>query len=327
MNRQPHDSAASASTFIELLRRRALQQPEQRVYTFLADGETESNHLTVGELDRRSRALGARLQALGLAGERAVLLYPPGVEFISAFFGCLYAGVIAVPVYFPRINRPMTRFRAILTDAQPRVVLSTRSNPLPHERWVEQAPELAGLHWITTDADDALSADDWRDPGLGRDALAFFQYTSGSTSSPRGVMNTHGNLLSNSALIHGCLEPVPFRGVFWLPFYHDLGLIGSILQTLYRGGSSFLMPPIAFLQRPFRWLQAISRGRATISGGPNFAYDLCVRKITPEQRATLDLSSWSVAFSGAEPIHAETLDRFCETFAPCGFRPEAFSPG
>src|SRR5262249_4418734 len=161
----------------------------------------------------------------------------------------------------------------------------------------------------------------------GRETLAFLQYTSGSTAEPKGVMVTHGNLLHNSALIQRSFGSTPqSRGVFWLPLYHDMGLIGGVLQTIYCGGASTLMSPVAFLQEPFRWLAAISRTGASISGGPNFAYDLCVRKIDPGQRAALDLSRWTVAFNGAEPVRAETLERFAAAFAPCGFRPEAFLP-
>jgi acyl-CoA synthetase (AMP-forming)/AMP-acid ligase II len=315
-------------TLIELLQRRADEQPERHAFSFLADGEGEAEaRLSYGELDRRARALGARLRALGLAGERALLLYPPGLEFIAAFFGCLYAGAVAVPAYPPRANRPMTRLRSIAADARPRAVLTTAGQWPDADKWSAGVPELQGLARLATDA----PADDWdrrwRDPGAGGQTLAFLQYTSGSTATPKGVMITHGNLLANSATIRACFaSTAESRGVFWLPLFHDMGLIGGVLQTLYCGGSSTLLSPVAFLQRPLRWLQAISRTGATISGGPNFAYDLCVRKVTPEQRATLDLSRWHVAFNGAEPIRAETLERFAEAFAPCGFRREAFLP-
>ena len=191
-------------------------------------------------------------------------------------------------------------------------------------------PELRGVHRLVTD-DEAGDLDElaerWIDPGARPDTLAFLQYTSGSTAAPKGVMITHGNLLHNSALIQASFGSSPeSRGVFWLPLFHDMGLIGGVIQTLYCGGSSTLFSPVSFLQRPIRWLQAISRTGATISGAPNFAYDLCVEKTTPEQRAGLDLSCWRVAFNGAEPIRPETLDRFADAFAPAGFRREAFLP-
>ena len=164
-------------------------------------------------------------------------------------------------------------------------------------------------------------------PGVGPGDLAFLQYTSGSTATPRGVMVTHGNLLANSAMIRSCFgSDRATRGVSWLPLFHDMGLIGAVIQPIYCGGMTTLLSPVAFLQRPIRWLRAISETRGTISGGPDFAYDLCCRKITDEQKRGLDLSSWSVAFNGAEPVRAETLDRFAEAFAGCGFRREAFLP-
>ena len=170
-------------------------------------------------------------------------------------------------------------------------------------------------------------AERWKDPGAPGDSLAFLQYTSGSTAAPKGVMITHGNLLENSARIQASFgSTAESRGVFWLPLFHDMGLIGGVIQTIYCGGSSTLISPVSFLQRPLRWLQAISRDGATISGAPNFAYDLCVEKTTTEQRSELDLSRWRVAFNGAEPVRPDTLDRFAHAFAPAGFRREAFLP-
>ncbi|HTU24479.1 MAG TPA: aminotransferase class I/II-fold pyridoxal phosphate-dependent enzyme, partial [Pirellulales bacterium] len=192
---------------------------------------------------------------------------------------------------------------------------------------LDQTPDLKKVGWVSTDELPRGLAGEWREPDVHGDTLAFLQYTSGSTGVPKGVMLTHANLMHNSALIAYAFEHTRSgAGVFWLPSYHDMGLIGGILQPLYIGQNSMLFSPMSFLQRPFRWLQAISRYRFTISGGPNFAYDLCVDKTTPEQRATLDLSSWRLAFNGAEPVRAETIDRFSEAFEPCGFRREAFYP-
>lgn len=315
--------APESSTFIDILRGRALHQPNQRAYTFLVNGETKEIDLTYRELDRQARSIAAELQELGATGECALLLYPPGLSFIAAFFGCLYAGVVAVPTYPPRRNRLDHRPITIATDAQAKFVLTTTQ--ILSARAV--APWLESLQWLATDNLDNHLASDWRAPDVSRETLAFLQYTSGSTGSPKGVMVTHSNLLHNSTLIHNSFEHTPLsRGVSWLPTYHDMGLIGGILQPVYVGAPMILMSPLAFLQKPFRWLQAISRYNATTSGGPNFAYDLCVRKIKPEQKATLDLSSWQVAFSGAEPVRAETVERFAATFASCGFRREAFYP-
>ena len=326
-SRPDSDSAASCSTLIELLRWRALRQPGQLAYIYLLDGETTEAQLTYHELDERARAIGTHLQSLGAAGERALLLYPPGLDYVTAFFGCLYAGLIAVPAYPPRLNRPMPRLQTMVSDAQVSVALTTPQILASLESRFDHLPDLKALHWLSTDNIANAQAEAWQMPTISANSLAFLQYTSGSTATPRGVMLTHANLLHNLRQIQACFETTSdSQGVFWLPLYHDMGLIGGMLEALYCGGTSTLMSAVDFLQRPVRWLQAISRVRASISGGPNFAYELCIDKITPEERATLDLSCWQLAFSGAEPIRSETLDRFAETFAPCGFRREAFYP-
>jgi amino acid adenylation domain-containing protein len=320
------------ASLVDLLRRRTAEGPDTDLFSYLPDGEPRGEiTISRGELDARARAIAWQLQRLGVsAGERALLLYPSGLEFIAAFFGCLYAGVLAVPAYPPRVNRPMPRLRSIAQDAQPAVVMTCAAQRKDAAAWEAGVPELCGLARLITDGeeiDSPGSADRWNDPGARSDTVAFLQYTSGSTAAPKGVMITHGNLLHNSALIHECFGSAPNeRGVFWLPLFHDMGLIGGVIQTLYCGGSSTLFSPMSFVQRPIRWLEAIARTRAIISGGPNFAYDLCVEKTLPEQRAALDLSNWRVAFNGAEPIRPETLDRFAEAFAPAGFRREAFLP-
>jgi acyl-CoA synthetase (AMP-forming)/AMP-acid ligase II/acyl carrier protein len=297
-------------------------------FTFLSDGEKTEVRASYSELDRRARAIAAWLSEHGSAGERALLLYPPGLDFIAAFFGCLYAGVVAVPAFPPRPNRPMPRLEGMVTDAGVTLALASSDILANSERRFAHAPYLRNLRWLDTDRLPAGVENAWQEPAVGPDSLAFLQYTSGSTSMPRGVMLSHANLLYNLSLIHRSFEAdADSRGVFWLPPYHDMGLIGGILQPLYAGAANtVLMPPAAFLQRPLRWLEAVSRTKATISGAPNFAYDLCARKATREQIAALDLSKWKLAFSGAEPIRPETLDRFAEVFAPCGFRKEALYP-
>jgi acyl-CoA synthetase (AMP-forming)/AMP-acid ligase II len=315
------------STTIDLLTHRTQHQPNQTAYTFLHRGETEINKLTYQELDRQARAIASRLQSLNATGERALLLYQPGLEFIAAFFGCLYAGVIAVPAYPPRRNQKMTRLQAIVENAQATVVMTTTALLENTKRQFADTPGLATMNWLTTDNIAGNVALDWQKPTISSDTLAFLQYTSGSTGTPKGVMVTHGNLLHNSALIYQSFgHSTDSQGVIWLPPYHDMGLIGGVLQPLYGGFPVTLMSPVDFLQQPFRWLKAISMYRATTSGGPNFAYDLAASKITPEQLASLDLSSWEVAFTGAEPVRAETIERFAATFEPCGFRKEAFYP-
>jgi natural product biosynthesis luciferase-like monooxygenase protein/FkbM family methyltransferase len=315
------------TSLVHLLRGRAETRPERLAYTFLKDGEAEDGEVSVGDLDTRARALGAALQDLGGAGERVLLLFPPGLDFIAAFFGCLYAGAVAVPAYPPSLSRAQPRLRAIARDARPAIVMAPALLTAKRDAIVAQVPELAAARWLAADAVESACADVWREVSPGPDALAFLQYTSGSTADPKGVMVSHGNLLHNEEMIRRAFDQSE-RSVIvgWLPLYHDMGLIGNVLQPLWVDAPCILMSPAAFLQRPVRWLRAISRYRGTTSGGPNFAYDLCVRKISPEEREGLDLSSWSVAFNGAEPVRAATLDHFAETFAPSGFRREAFYP-
>lgn len=314
-------------TLVELLRYRSSTQPDRVAYTFLHDEQTEATRLTYRELDRQARAIAAQLQALGLSQQRALLLYPPGLDYLTTFFGCLYAGVIAVPAYPPRNQRNTPRILAILTDAQAAIALTTTATLSRVKPLLAEKSDLQGLQWLTTDRLAAGLEDSWQEPAIESDTLAFLQYTSGSTGTPKGVMLSHGNLLHNATTTYQMMEHSPSSTfVSWLPAYHDMGLIGGILQPLYGGFPCFLMAPASFLQRPYRWLKAISDYGGTTSGGPNFAYELCIDKITPEQRETLDLSRWSVAFNGAEPIRWDTLERFSKTFASCGFRPEAFYP-
>lgn len=327
MAASPHfPSGSSPETLIELLRRRALDAPDQRAYTFLLDGEREERHLTYGELDRQARSIAALLQSRCNEGARALLLYPPGLDYIAAFFGCLYAGVIAVPAYPPRNDRALPRLSAIIQDAGAALVLSTEALLSKIDSMFKRAPELPPLKPMATDL--LIEGEErWRAPGVHPDQLAFLQYTSGSTGTPKGVMLTHRNLLHNEAAIYDRFGHADDSVVVsWLPTYHDMGLIGGMLQPLYGGFPCILMAPASFIQRPLRWLQAISRYGATTSGGPNFAYDHCVRSITPEQKAELDLSRWTLAFNGAEPVRRETMDRFAAGFASCGFHPEAFYP-
>ncbi|MHC5760712.1 amino acid adenylation domain-containing protein [Nostoc sp.] len=330
MNKFSHsflDIIGNFSTVVEVLRLRSSTQPDRDAFTFLLDGKTEQTTLTYQELDRRSRQIAAQLQALGLAGERALLLYPAGLDFLVAFFGCLYAGVVAVTAYPPRNERNTPRIKAISIDAQAAIALTT-TEILPIVRsLMSQKTDLESLQWLTTDNLAEGIEDAWQEPSIDRDTLAFLQYTSGSTGTPKGVMISHGNLLHNADTTYQFMEHSPeSKFVTWLPMYHDMGLIGGILQPLYGGFPCIIMPPTSFLQRPYRWLQAISHYKGTTSGGPNFAYELCTQKITPEQKETLDLSSWSVAFNGAEPIRYDTLERFAAAFADCGFRQEAFYP-
>ena len=319
----------SPEDLIRVLCHHAIERPDQRAYVYLHDGSSADAILTYAQLDQRARAIAARLQDLGLAGQRVLLAYPHGLDFITGFFGCLYAGCVAVPTYLPH-RRTLERFHAIVADAQARLVLSTASATAQYQAMTEsgkgQAEKATPIPWLASaDIPDTLAAR-WKRPLLAPDSLAMLQYTSGSTSLPKGVMLSHANLIHNTRAIYQAFGMGCDTGVFWLPAYHDMGLVGGVLEPMLAGLTSILMAPATFLQQPLAWLAAISKYRATISGGPNFAYDLCARKITAEQRATLDLSCWNLAFVGAEPIVPETLERFAAAFKPCGFNAAAFYP-
>jgi len=316
-----------AGTLVDLLRLRAMQQAGKTAYGFIADSGAQPASITYGELDRRARAIAANLQASAFQGERALLLYNAGLDYIAAFFGCLYAGVIAVPAYPPRNQRNLPRLQAILANSGAAIILSTEAiaGSATVAAW-RQAGCLT-QRWLLTDRLDNDAAEAWAAPRLNDDTLAFLQYTSGSTGNAKGVMISHGNLLANQKLIKSSFgHDIDSTVVGWLPLYHDMGLIGNIMQPLYIGASAILMSPMTFLEQPVRWLRAISDYRAHTSGGPNFAYELCARKITEEEKAGLDLGSWKLAFNGAEPVQAATLERFEQAFAGCGFRREAFYP-
>lgn len=316
------------STLVELLRYRASSQPERIAYIFLRDGEIEEARLTYGELDQNARAIAAHLQSLEAKGERGLLLYPPGLDFISAFFGCLYAGVVAIPAYPPRRNQNLLRLQAIIADSQARFTFTNAALfPSLENQWAKD-PELGAMQWIVTDEIDHHLREDWLEPTLEKNSLAFLQYTSGSTGTPKGVMVSHHNLLINSAdLDRGWGHDQDSVMVTWLPTFHDMGLIYGVIQPLYKGFLCYMMSPASFMERPLRWLQALSDKKATHSAAPNFAYDLCVRKIPPEKRATLDLSHWCMALNGAEPVRAEVLKKFAEAFQVSGFKATALCPG
>jgi 8-amino-7-oxononanoate synthase/acyl carrier protein len=312
---------------VDCLRYWTRQQPQEPAFYYLSDGEGDETRWTYEELERRARTVAAKLQSLGLQGERALLLYPPGLDFVAGFYGCLYAGVVAVPAYPPRRNRNMQRIQAISDDAQAKAALTVHEVTDRVATLLDEAPHLKDLDWIATDKLPDDLAGQWVPPAITPESLAVLQYTSGSTGSPKGVMLVHRNLLHNVSLITHCFEiSRTGMGVSWLPTYHDMGLVGGVLYSVYFGRSCVLMSPMTFLQKPLRWLQAITRYRATISGGPNFAYDLCTQKITDDQLEGLDLSSWDVAFNGAEPIRAATLEKFVERFAPVGLHREALLP-
>ncbi|MDQ2874590.1 MAG: AMP-binding protein [Actinomycetota bacterium] len=323
------DPPTSCPSLVDLLRWRGEHQPGRRAFTFLRDGEGDEVPVSYGALNRGAQRVAALLQRETREGDRALLLYPSGLEYITAFLGCLYAAVIAVPAYppNPRLERTLGRLRTIVQDAGPAVVLTTTSILPIGSQLAGREPAFAGIRWLATDTDGDAGAEAWHEPATGGAGLAFLQYTSGSTTAPRGVMVSHQNLMHNQALIQRVAAlDADSIGVSWLPMYHDMGLIGAVLQPIYTGFPCVLMSPAHFLQDPVRWLRAISRYRATVSAGPNFAYDLCNGQIKPDELAGLDLSSWRVALNGAEPIWPATLDSFTAAFGPYGLRREALTP-
>ncbi|AZE62385.1 non-ribosomal peptide synthetase [Pseudomonas synxantha] len=310
-------------TLVQSLQRRAAQTPDQVALRFLAESAEQSVVLSYRDLDLRARTIAAALQAMAGPGERAVLLFPSGPDYVAAFFGCLYAGVIAVPAYPPESTRRhhQERLLSIIQDAEPRLLLTIASLSEGLAQ-IENAPPV-----LSVDSLDAQQAEHWLEPELQADDIAFLQYTSGSTALPKGVQVSHGNLVANEVLIRRGfgidLNPDDVI-VSWLPLYHDMGLIGGLLQPIFSGVPCVLMAPAYFLGRPLRWLEAISEYGGTISGGPDFAYRLCSERVSESALERLDLSRWRVAYSGSEPIRLDTLERFAEKFSPCGFTSNSF---
>ncbi|WP_231602882.1 AMP-binding protein [Neorhodopirellula pilleata] len=315
------------TTLVDILSSRSETCPERIAFRFLED-ESDSTTISYFALDRAARRIAAGLQQQVEPGSSVALVFPPGLDFIKSFLGCLYAGVLAIPATYPKPKRPSARLSAIVEDARPSAVLATRRVvDLIGDSAVSN--QLGDPTWLSSDDLEANPHSNWKKQNVQPSDLAFLQYTSGSTKDPRGVMVSHGNILQNLEMIRQGFQlshHVGQVGVCWLPAYHDMGLIGGILESLYIGGTTVLMSPLAFLQRPSRWLRAISDHRAVVSGGPNFAFELCMRKIKPEELEGVDLSSWEVAFSGAEPIRATTMRRFAQTYGRYGFSKSAFYP-
>ncbi|WP_417737890.1 SDR family NAD(P)-dependent oxidoreductase [Rosistilla oblonga] len=316
-----------ARTFAELLHGRAALHPDRPAIKFLAEGTEVTDQVSYQQLDSRAAAIGSWLSDRGLRGRPVLLVFPQGIDYAAAFFGCLYAGAIAVPAYPPRRNRNLDRLQSMAADSGADVILTNDELLESLNGW---STESDAADQRVLQAIDSLPADPRFNPAFGADpqSVAFLQYTSGSTGAPKGVIVSNRNLIENQRMITEIFgqreDEIVTCG--WLPMYHDMGLIGNLLHPLYLGGHLVLMSPFTFFQKPLCWLQAISDHRATISGSPNFGYDLCVEAISPEERESLDLRSWNLAFNGAEPVRHGTLQRFIETFQPHGFSPAAFSP-
>ena len=312
-------------TLLHRLRDHASHRPDALAFSWLNDAGAQTETLTYVQLARRVDAIAAHLREVTSPGDRALLLYGPGLEFVSAFVGCLAAGVIAVPAYPPRNRRHHARLDAIVHDAEPQVVLVGDVGSAKVDEWLGTLP----LTLRRIDTIDIVPADAIPGSGVlpvGSD-LALLQYTSGSTSTPKGVMVTHANIVHNSECIRTSVHTGAHSvGVCWLPSFHDMGLIDGVLQPLYTGFPAHLMAPSTFIQRPATWLEAITRYGGTHCGGPNFAYEACLMGVTDAQKATLDLRAWETAYNGAEPVRRETQDTFAAAFAQCGFHPRQFHP-
>lgn len=319
------NSNSGSQTLVSILRERAGRHPDAPACTYLGDNGQVKATLSYAELDAAARALAARLQGLGASGECAVLLYPPGLEFLSAFFGCLYSGVIAVPLPVPRLSASLRQFVGIVNDLDSRLVLTTERSRSRLEKL--DTDLFARLSCLATETTAPAIARAWREPASDPGAVAYLQYTSGSTSDRKGVMVTHANVIAN---LNGIAERFAHHAdsvsVNWLPHFHDLGLVSGLLQPLYHGHPNILLSPTAFVQQPIRWLRAISDYRGTYSNSPNYGYDLCVRRVTDAQIDELDLACWDVALNGAEPVRGQTVTAFAEKFARCGFRATSMYP-
>jgi len=315
---------AAHATVLDVIAAHATRMPDKPAVTFLRDGEADSVTLSYASLMSRVRAAAAGLRRHAQGNDRVALLFPAGLEFVSAFLGSLYAGVTAVPMPLPNDEESGRRMMGILQDCGATAAVVDITHRDRVERSVRALGQLDGLAWLDP-ADLASHASSIRPSAAD---FALLQYTSGSTSAPRGVMVTHANLLHNSAALQAAVDSDEDSVVVsWLPHYHDMGLVLGILQGLYVGGHVVLMSPGHFLQRPARWLEAITAYGGTHSTAPNFAYDYCVARVTPAELEKLNLSSWRSAVNGAEPVRPETLRRFSDTFGPAGFHFETFTAG
>ena len=318
---------STITNLASLLWSRAEHSPDNVAYIYIVDGEDDAMTITYSELHHQACQIALAIKDRALGQDKALLLYGPGLDFIAAFFGSIYAGIIAIPTYMPPRQKKIENIKAIMSDAETSIILCSGEIQREIESHIQNNGEAFDAIWINSESTHCYNPDQWLEPLRRSDDIAFFQYTSGSTDNPKAVMVTHANIMANELVIKQAFRhDNETIGLGWLPHYHDMGLIGNILQTIYIGRPCILMSPFHFIQKPLRWLQAISRYRATSSGGPNFAFELCISKIKEQDKHNLDLSCWKLAFTGAEIIRQETLDRFSKAFEACGFDKNAFYP-
>src|ERR1044071_8804835 len=313
------------ASLVAVLEHRAATQGDERACIFLTDRGAEESVLPFRELHDAANAVAQRLAAVSKPGERALLVFPPGLEFVVAFFGCLIARVIAVPMMVPRRQSARDSSASIMANCKPALLLTSPALAARDDLVARFADHA--MQWLTVDlspgAPGAIAL-----PRPQKDDIAFLQYTSGSTSDPKGVVVTHAMLLANMGMAQRALGTGKHSTcVNWLPLYHDMGLILSVVGSMYLGALCVLLAPSSFMQRPLTWLRAISHYRAEITASPNFAYDLCVARLRADQMEGVDLSSWKIILVGAEPIRAATIEKFIETFTPYRLDPRALNPG
>jgi len=310
----------NTNNIIEILKKNAETRPNDILYRYIEDEEKEPLTLTYDQVHYEAKKIASNLLSTCRKGDRALMLYPAGLEFITAFLGCLYAGLIAVPAYPPRKNQKLNRLKSIINDAEATVVMTSKKASEIAKPLFKHDEGLKDIYWLVTDSSD-LNEPDNIELNIESDDIAFLQYTSGSTGNPKGVMVSHANVMSNMEVIYqSCGHNEKSKLGSWLPHFHDMGLMGGVLQPLYGGMEITFMAPSYFLQKPIRWLKMMSDYKTTSTAGPNFAYDLCVEKINDEDLKNLDLSAMNLALNGAEPVHYETMKRFSDKFAKCGFK-------
>ncbi|RDI68871.1 fatty acyl-AMP ligase [Nocardia pseudobrasiliensis] len=336
----PTAPAVRYDTMVRALRAQAEIRPDAVAYNFLHYPDTQDPHgvkepITFAEIDRYARAFAVSVLQLAQPGERAVLLLPPGLDYVKAFFGCLYAGIVAVPLFPPSMHNANGRLDAVCTDADPACLITTDDEMARVTAWLDESPiETTRLVLSTGEVDQAL-ADKWEYPAIDAEHTALLQYTSGSTRTPAGVMVPHRGLLANAHQIYDVyartgldVEGDDMAFVSWLPLFHDMGLMVGVVMPVINGHQVIQLSASAFLRRPERWLQAISDvPQQTFSASPNLGYELCTQRIDTEQRARLDLSRWRYGLAGAEPVRVSTMRRFNELFGPQGLREKTLCAG